>query len=98
MTHRDVVGVGLAEGRWNGGPRRYRRATCRGPLLLVNGGKDLLVPEAFAGQLHRRYRRRDPDVITDQVVLPDRGHSLTIDGQWRSVAFYCLDWLTAHDL
>lgn len=36
--------------------------------------------------------------MTDYQVFPDRGHSLAMDGRWRSVAFYCLDWLTSQDL
>ena len=94
---RPVLRSSLAA-RWNGSPCRQPGSARRGPLLLINGAQDRLVHESTAGRLHRRYRRADPDLVTDQVVLPDRGHSLTIDGQWRGVGFYCLDWLAAHDL
>lgn len=70
----------------------------RGPLLLATGGQDLAVNETSIGALHRLYRRRYPDAVTDYKVFPDRGHCLAMDNQWRSIAFYCLDWLTSHDL
>jgi non-heme chloroperoxidase len=43
---------------------------CRGPLLLVAGGKDRLIPEMSAALLHRNYRRRQPGAITDYKVFP----------------------------
>lgn len=70
----------------------------RGPLLLAAGGKDRLIPETSIAARHRRYRRHQPDAITDYQVFPDLDHTLALGTQSRAVLFYCLDWLTAHDL
>jgi non-heme chloroperoxidase len=70
----------------------------RGPLLLVSGAQDRVVPERTVAASHRRYRRRLPGAVTDHVVLPDRSHALVVDEGWQAVAFRCLDWLTAEGL
>ena len=70
----------------------------RGPLLLIGAAQDRLVQESAIAALHQRYRRRYPGAVTDYQIFLDRAHSLTIDASWRSVAFYCLDWLTRQDL
>lgn len=70
----------------------------RGPLLLIGAAQDRLIQESTIGALHQRYRRRHPDAVTDCQIFLDQAHSLTIDARWRSVAFYCLDWLTRQDL
>lgn len=70
----------------------------RGPLLLIAAGRDNVVNEASVGALHRRYRRREPDAVTDYKVFPDRAHSLIVDSGWHAVGYYCLDWLTANGL
>jgi hypothetical protein len=82
-------------------PGRYhshQQGAPRGPLLLACGGKDRVVLEADASDIHRRNRRLFPDSVTDLEVFPDRDHALTVDNQWLAIAFYCLDWMTAHDL
>jgi non-heme chloroperoxidase len=68
------------------------------PLLLIAAGRDRVVSEASVGSLHRRYRRTEPDAVTDYKVFPDRAHSLVADSGWPAVGYYCLDWLTANGL
>jgi pimeloyl-ACP methyl ester carboxylesterase len=63
----------------------------RGPLLLVMGGRDHTVPEAITKATLKQYRHSD--AITDLAEFPDRGHSLTIDSRWRTVADKSLTWL-----
>jgi hypothetical protein len=70
----------------------------RGPLLLIGAAQDRLIQESAVSALHHRYRRQRPGAVTDYQIFLDRAHCLTIDARWRSVAFYCLDWLTRQDL
>jgi pimeloyl-ACP methyl ester carboxylesterase len=56
----------------------------RGPLLIISAEKDHTVPWAIANASYKRQKRNAG--ITEIVKLPDRGHALTIDGQWRGVA------------
>lgn len=56
----------------------------RGPLLIIDGEKDNTVPWAIANASFKR-QRRNPGV-TEIEKIPNRGHSLTIDGGWREVA------------
>jgi non-heme chloroperoxidase len=56
----------------------------RGPLLIVSGEKDNVVPWAIANASYQQ-QEHNPDV-TEIVEIPGRGHSLTIDSGWREVA------------
>ncbi len=56
----------------------------RGPLLIIDGEKDNTVPWAIANASFKRQERNEG--VTEIVKIPDRGHSLTIDGGWREVA------------
>jgi pimeloyl-ACP methyl ester carboxylesterase len=56
----------------------------RGPLLIIDGEKDHTVPWAIANASYKR-QRRNP-AVTEIAKIPNRGHSLTIDGGWREVA------------
>jgi pimeloyl-ACP methyl ester carboxylesterase len=56
----------------------------RGPLLIINGEKDHTVPWAIAYASFKRQRRNEG--VTEIKKIPNRGHSLTIDGGWREVA------------
>jgi pimeloyl-ACP methyl ester carboxylesterase len=67
----------------------------RGPLLLIMGGKDHTVPEVITKATLKQYR--GSDAVTDLAEFPDRGHSLTIDSGWRTVADECLSWLARPD-
>ncbi len=56
----------------------------RGPLLIVSGEKDHVVPWAIANASFN-IQRRNPGV-TEIVEIPNRGHALTIDSGWQEVA------------
>ena len=56
----------------------------RGPLLIIDGEKDHTVPWAIANAAFKR-QSRNPGV-TEIKMIPNRGHSLTIDSGWREVA------------
>jgi non-heme chloroperoxidase len=68
----------------------------RGPLLLTAGGKDHTVPPAVVKATLKRYRKSQ--AVTELEEFPDRGHSLTIDSGWRSVADSVLSWLERQSL
>ena len=68
----------------------------RGPLLLVMGGRDHTVPEVITKATLKQYRHSD--AISELTEFPDRGHSLTIDSGWRTVADQCLAWLDKQGL
>ncbi|GAA2154868.1 alpha/beta fold hydrolase [Kitasatospora kazusensis] len=65
--------------------------TGRGPLLLVSGQEDLLVPDRLTRSAYKEYG--DSTAQTDLKQFADRGHSLVVDSGWRSVADHVLDWL-----
>src|SRR6266849_4279846 len=56
----------------------------RGPLLIINGGKDNTVPWAIADASYKKQKRNQG--VTEIIELPNRGHSLIIDSGWREVA------------
>jgi pimeloyl-ACP methyl ester carboxylesterase len=56
----------------------------RGPLLILDGEKDHIVPWSIANASYNR-QRGNPG-ITEIAMIPGRGHSLTIDDGWRLVA------------
>jgi non-heme chloroperoxidase len=56
----------------------------RGPLLIINGEKDNTVPWAIANAAFKKQKRNKG--VTEIIELPDRGHALTIDSDWRKVA------------
>jgi pimeloyl-ACP methyl ester carboxylesterase len=66
----------------------------RGPLLLITGGKDHTVPEAITKSTLKQYR--NSTAVTELEEFPDRGHSLTIDSGWRTIADASLTWLDKH--
>ncbi|GAA4847310.1 alpha/beta fold hydrolase [Luteimicrobium xylanilyticum] len=63
----------------------------RGPLLLIAGEVDHTVPVKPTEQSYK-IQSKNPGV-TEIVVLPDRGHSLTIDHGWPEVARTALDFI-----
>ncbi|ROS73934.1 alpha-beta hydrolase superfamily lysophospholipase [Curtobacterium sp. PhB130] len=69
----------------------------RGPLLLTSGTEDHTVPESVTRAVVRLYGD-NPDVVTEYREFEGRGHSLTIDSGWRTVADATLDWLAAQRL
>jgi pimeloyl-ACP methyl ester carboxylesterase len=56
----------------------------RGPLLIISGEKDHTVPKAIANASYKRQKRNEG--VTEFVVIPGRGHALTIDSGWQEVA------------
>jgi pimeloyl-ACP methyl ester carboxylesterase len=56
----------------------------RGPLLIIDGEVDHTVPLAIAKASYDRQSRNE--AVTELEVIPNRGHSLTIDDGWREVA------------
>ncbi|MEK6252788.1 MAG: alpha/beta hydrolase [Actinomycetota bacterium] len=56
----------------------------RGPLLIIDGGKDHTVPWAIANASFKKQRRNEG--VTEIEKIPNRGHALTIDSGWREVA------------
>jgi len=56
----------------------------RGPLLIVDGELDHVVPWAIANASYNRQKRNEG--VTEIVKIPGRGHALTIDGGWQEVA------------
>jgi pimeloyl-ACP methyl ester carboxylesterase len=68
----------------------------RGPLLLIMGGQDHIVPEAITKSTFKKYR--DSPAVTDIMEFEDRGHSLTVDHGWRDVAQATLEWLEKQGL
>jgi non-heme chloroperoxidase len=63
----------------------------RGPLLIIDGEKDHTVPWSLAKASYKK-QKRNPGV-TEIVKVPDRGHSLTIDHGWRTVADVALNFV-----
>ncbi|KUF18688.1 MULTISPECIES: alpha/beta hydrolase [Streptomyces] len=80
-----------------GGADRSPRATAdagntaRGPLLLVSGQEDRLVPDSVTRAVYKLYG--DTAAVTDLKQFADRAHSLVIDSGWRQVADHVLGWL-----
>ncbi|HEY8206561.1 MAG TPA: alpha/beta hydrolase [Myxococcaceae bacterium] len=63
----------------------------RGPLLVVSGERDHTVPWKIAHATYGRYKH-NPNP-TSFVVMPGRGHSLTMDHGWQEVADTVLRFL-----
>jgi len=57
----------------------------RGPLLLIGGEKDHTVPPAVVNASYK-IQAKNQTGITEEIIIPGRGHSLTIDSGWREVA------------
>ncbi|MEE4545828.1 alpha/beta fold hydrolase [Streptomyces sp. V4-01] len=89
----------LADLGCGGGVRSPRAAadvanTGRGPLLLISGQEDRLVPDAVTRTVYKQYG--DSTAATDLKQFADRAHSLVIDNGWRTVADHVLGWLEEH--
>jgi pimeloyl-ACP methyl ester carboxylesterase len=63
----------------------------RGPLLIIDGEKDHTVPWAIANAAYKRQRANE--AVTEIKQIPNRGHSLTIDGGWQEVAETALGFI-----
>ena len=56
----------------------------RGPLLIISGEKDNIVPWAIANASYKKEQRNQG--VTEIVEMKNRGHSLVVDSGWREVA------------
>jgi non-heme chloroperoxidase len=63
----------------------------RGPLLIVDGELDHVVPWAIANASYKRQKGNKG--VTEIVRIPGRGHALTIDAGWREVADTALNFV-----
>ncbi|MYT71763.1 MULTISPECIES: alpha/beta hydrolase [unclassified Streptomyces] len=63
----------------------------RGPLLLISGQEDLIVPDSVTRAAYKAYG--DSTAVTDLKQFADRAHSLVVDNGWRFVADHVLGWL-----
>lgn len=63
----------------------------RGPLLLIGAGRDNTVPASVVRSQHKMYAKSP--AITDIQEFADRGHSITIDEGWRTVADTVTEWI-----
>jgi pimeloyl-ACP methyl ester carboxylesterase len=64
----------------------------RGPLLILAGERDHVVPWSIANAAYKKQRRNRS--VTEIAKVPGRGHSLTIDHGWREVAQRSLDFVS----
>jgi pimeloyl-ACP methyl ester carboxylesterase len=64
----------------------------RGPMLLISGEMDRIVPWAVA---HASYKSQagNEQHLTEIIELPGRGHSLTVDSGWREVCGTALTFI-----
>ncbi|RJS45493.1 alpha/beta hydrolase [Nocardioides cavernaquae] len=68
----------------------------RGPLLVLNGEKDTIVPRRLAYAAYKK-QRKNPGV-TEWLELPGRGHSLVFDSSWEGVAEAATGFLAAQGI
>jgi pimeloyl-ACP methyl ester carboxylesterase len=66
----------------------------RGPMLVVSGEKDHIVPWRLANAAYKQQRKNAN--ATEIVEIPGVGHSLVIDSHWGEVAQAALDFLERH--
>jgi non-heme chloroperoxidase len=63
----------------------------RGPLLIISGEKDNIVPWSIANASYKRQKRNAE--VTEIVEMPNRGHALVIDSGWLEVAQTALSFV-----
>ena len=91
---RPLFQAALANLNWRTECRVDTARTDRGPLLIVAGQRDHIVPPKVAKAAQQRYKA----VPAELVEIPDRGHSLCIDSGWEEVADTALAFLERHGL
>ncbi|MFF5211425.1 alpha/beta hydrolase [Streptosporangium sp. NPDC000396] len=64
----------------------------RGPLLLISGEMDHIVPWAAARAAYDKQVRNEHH-LTEIIEMPGRGHSLTVDNGWREVCGTALTFM-----
>ncbi|MFT4262163.1 MAG: alpha/beta hydrolase [Nocardioides sp.] len=65
----------------------------RGPMLVITGGSDNIVPFALANAAYKR-QRANKGAVTELVEIPGVGHSLVIDSHQGEVVDAVLDFLS----
>jgi non-heme chloroperoxidase len=68
-----------------------KKNPARGPLLIISGKKDNIIPWAIANASYKQQRQGGG--VTEVVEIPGRGHSLVIDSGWRDVAIVALGFV-----
>ena len=69
-----------------------KRRADRGPLLVVSGEKDNIVPWSLANAAYKK-QKANAHHVTEIVEIPGVGHSLVIDSHWSEVADAALAFL-----
>lgn len=69
----------------------------RGPMLLVSGGSDNIVPFALTNAAFKK-QRKNSHHVTELADIAGVGHSLVIDSHWGEVADAALDFLKRNGL
>jgi len=74
-----------------------KQAADRGPMLVITGEKDHIVPFALANAAYKQ-QRKNPSAVTELVEIKGVGHSLVIDSHWTEVADAALAFLDTQGL
>jgi len=77
--------------------KAHKRNADRGPMLVVTGENDNIVPFAMANAAFKK-QRKNQHHATELVEIPGVGHSLVIDSHWAEVADAALDFLARNGL
>jgi len=64
----------------------------RGPMLVISGELDHQAPDATSKAIFKRQKKNSNP--TEYALIPNRGHSLTIDDGWQEVAEVSLDFIS----
>lgn len=72
------------------------RNASRGPLLLIAGEQDHVVPPAVV-EAEYALQRRNP-AMTELRIVEGRGHSLVVDRGWEAIADIALEFLSRFEL
>ncbi|GEP43610.1 alpha/beta hydrolase [Brevifollis gellanilyticus] len=67
------------------------RNSSRGPLLLIGGEKDVIMPASLNRKNFRKYSRSS--AITEYKEFAGRSHFIIGEKGWEEVADYALDWV-----
>jgi pimeloyl-ACP methyl ester carboxylesterase len=67
----------------------------RGPMLVISGELDHQAPDATSKAIYKR-QLKNKHSDTEYALIPNRGHSLTIDDGWQEVAQVSLDFISRH--
>lgn len=62
-------------------------------MLIVSGELDHQVPDATSKAIFKR-QQKNKEHPTEHTLIPDRGHSLTIDDGWQEVAQISVDCIS----